>query len=308
VTIAAYQAAAYIGDAVESALGQTVPPCEVIVCDDGSTDDLAGALKRFGDAVTLLRREHAGEGAAKRAAAEAASGDFVVLLDADDVFLPRRLEELGEFAAERPDLDLLTTDAWVEVEGERIGRSYDDPSVFPIHDQLQRAIEANFVFGLAAVRRERLVSVGGFAASIPEVADWHCWIRILLTGAGAGLVYEPLAIYRVRKDSLSANRARHLRSRVSMLEQLVGDAEFTVADKERLLASIEFHRGRAEFEELRAAVASGAPGVRRAALRVARAGHPLPVRIKAVGTAVSPSLARRAILRRRDVGTAITPA
>src|SRR5690349_9961684 len=117
VAIAAYEAAAYIGEAVESALAQTLPPHEIIVADDGSADDIEGALAPFGEAVTLLRLPHAGEGAAKRAAAAAASGDFVVILDSDDLFLPERLESLGELAAARPDLDLLTTDAWVEGEG-----------------------------------------------------------------------------------------------------------------------------------------------------------------------------------------------
>lgn len=307
MAIAAYQAAAYVGEAVESVLAQTLPPHEVIVCDDGSTDDIAGALAEFGDKITLLRREHRGEGAAKCAAAEAATGDFVVLLDSDDVFLPGRLEALGEFAAERPDLDLLTTDAWVEVEGEREGRCYENPSEFPVEDQLSRAIEANFVFGLAAVRRDRLEAIGGFDASVPEVADWHCWIRILLTGAKAGLVYEPLAVYRVRRDSLSANRVRHLRSRVSMLERLAGSPTMAGSHRELLLRSTAHHRRRAEFEELRAELADGRPGARRAALRVACARHPPKVRLKAAVAVISPALARRVVARRAE-GPAISPA
>ena len=109
--MAAFQAAETIGEAVESALAQTLPPHEIIICDDGSTDDIGGAIARFGERVRLLRQEHRGPGAAKQTASEAASGEFVVVLDADDTFHPRRLEALGEAAAARPDLDLLTTDA-----------------------------------------------------------------------------------------------------------------------------------------------------------------------------------------------------
>ena len=126
VIVAAYQAAEVIGDAVGSALGQTVPPLEVIVCDDGSTDDLAGALAPFGDRVRLLRQANGGEAAAKNAAAAAASGDYVVVLDADDVFEPERLEALGACLAARPDLDLLTTDGWVELGGRRVRRVYHE--------------------------------------------------------------------------------------------------------------------------------------------------------------------------------------
>lgn len=296
VAIAAYEAAAYIGEAVESALAQTLPPHEIIVADDGSADDIEGALAPFGEAVTLLRLPHAGEGAAKRAAAAAASGEFVVILDSDDLFLPERLKSLGELAAARPDLDLLTTDAWVEVEGERVRRAYEDASAFPLEDQLRRMIDANFVFGLAAVRRSRLEAVGGFDATIVEVADWHCWIRLLLDGAAAGMVYEPLAVYRIRRESLSANRARHLRSRVTMLERLVGSPALSAAGvADELDRSLAHHRRRAELEELRVAVAEGSPEARRRALAVARSRHPLAIRAKAGLTALAPALAHRRV-------------
>jgi len=81
VAIAAYQAAETLGAAVESALSQTLPPLDVVVCDDGSTDDFAGAIAPFRDRVVLLRQENRGEAAAKNAAAAAASGEFVAFLE-----------------------------------------------------------------------------------------------------------------------------------------------------------------------------------------------------------------------------------
>jgi glycosyltransferase involved in cell wall biosynthesis len=75
VIIAAYQSAAVVADAVGSALEQTLAAREVVVCDDGSTDDPAAALAPFGDRVTLLRQENRGEAGAKNAAARAASGE-----------------------------------------------------------------------------------------------------------------------------------------------------------------------------------------------------------------------------------------
>lgn len=125
VIVAAYQAAATIGEALASAFAQTVLPHEVVVCDDGSTDALDAALAPFRDRIRLVRQENRGEGAAKNAAARAAGGDFVVILDADDVYLPERLEALGELAAVRPDLDVLTTDAMLELEGRELGRYYE---------------------------------------------------------------------------------------------------------------------------------------------------------------------------------------
>ncbi len=102
VVIAAYQAAEFIGNAIESALAQEPPPLEVIVSDDGSTDDLAAAAARFGDAVRLIRIEHGGKAAAKNAGAAVARGDFLAFLDADDRYLPGRLKAIAAAIEREP--------------------------------------------------------------------------------------------------------------------------------------------------------------------------------------------------------------
>src|SRR5919201_104516 len=132
--IAAYQAAEVIGDAIDSLLAQTLPPIEIIVCDDGSTDDLVGALAPYRDDITLIRKQNGGEASAKNAAARAASGEFIAILDADDIYLPDRLEALAELSIQRPDLDILTTDCLV-VDGRFVWKSYSDDYRFEIDDQ-----------------------------------------------------------------------------------------------------------------------------------------------------------------------------
>jgi hypothetical protein len=206
VVIAAYNAAATIGEALASAFAQTAPPQDVVVCDDGSTDDLLTATAPFADRITLLRQQNAGEGAAKNAGVRAATAEFAVFLDADDVFDPERLEALGELASARPDLDILTTDALLEVDGAVVRRCYDESWTFDVEDQRAAILERNFVFGLAAVRRERFLAVGGFETSLLYAADWDLWSRLILDGSRAGLVVVPLATYRLRSTSLSAQR------------------------------------------------------------------------------------------------------
>src|SRR5919109_1464927 len=75
--------------------GPTAPPHEVIVCDDGSTDDLEGALAPYRDRIVLVHKENGGGASALNAAAAGASGDFLVVLDSDDAYLPTRLEGIG---------------------------------------------------------------------------------------------------------------------------------------------------------------------------------------------------------------------
>ena len=165
----------------------------MIVCDDGSSDGTAAALAPFGDRVTVLTQHNRGEAGAKNTATRAASGDFVAILDADDVYLPERLEALGELAAARPDLDILTTDATLVAGGRPVRSVYDETWTFEVADQRRAILERNFIFGHVAVRREALLAAGGFDEAIRWTTDWDCWLRLIFAGSRAGLVDEPLA-------------------------------------------------------------------------------------------------------------------
>ena len=162
VAIAAYQAADTVGQAVASALAQTVPPVDVAVCDDGSTDEIDAALAQYRDRIVLVRQENRGEAAAKNAAARATSGEFVAFLDADDLYYPERLAALGELAASRPDLDVLTTNADLEVDGRVVGRYYPDIATFPAERQAEGVIASDSaIFGAVAIRRSVFEAAGG---------------------------------------------------------------------------------------------------------------------------------------------------
>ncbi|HXY28403.1 MAG TPA: glycosyltransferase family A protein, partial [Acidimicrobiales bacterium] len=98
VVVPVYQEAHLVGEAIESVLAQTVVPRQILVCDDGSTDDLASVLAAFGDRIRVLRQEHKGLAAARNLCLYHATGDFVTQCDADDVMLPRLIEAMGELA------------------------------------------------------------------------------------------------------------------------------------------------------------------------------------------------------------------
>jgi glycosyltransferase involved in cell wall biosynthesis len=92
VVVAAYNAQAYIAEAVESVLGQTISPDEVIVIDDGSTDGTRNALRPFGDRITLLAQNNSGQAVAVNKALAIAQGELIGFCDADDLWTPRKLE------------------------------------------------------------------------------------------------------------------------------------------------------------------------------------------------------------------------
>ena len=109
VIIPAYNSGPLVEEAIGSALAQTRPPAEVVVIDDGSTDDTAERLARFGPPVRVIRQANGGVSAARNRGLAAATGAFVAFLDADDVWHPDKLRRQLEAFAKRPELGLLGT-------------------------------------------------------------------------------------------------------------------------------------------------------------------------------------------------------
>ena len=308
--IAAYDAADTISDAVESLLVQTVKATEIVICDDGSHDDLAAALAPFHDRITLVRQEHGGEGAAKNTGAfHAGRGDFIVFLDADDTFLPERLEALGELAAARADLDILTTDAFLEVDGRVVRRCYEAGWTFEVENQRGAILERNFVFGHAAVRRTRFLESGGFDRSIRYGTDWDLWCRMVLDGSRIGLVDEPLARYRLRPSSLSANRGELLEGRCRVLERAASRTDLTPDERNRVQAALATEQRRALLTRAGTALRERSPEARRLAIRVARTPSlPAGTRARAALAALAPRVASRRLASVAEFAGDVGPA
>jgi glycosyltransferase involved in cell wall biosynthesis len=300
VIVAAYQVADVIGEALDSIRSQTLPPLEVIVCDDGSTDNLEQALAPYRDEIVFVRKENGGEASAKNAAAAVAKGDFVAILDADDVYLAHNLEALSALARLRPDLDILTTDGLIVANGVQVRRVYDRSWRFEVEDQRRAILQRNFVFGLAAVRRERLFEHGGFDESIRWTTDWDLWLRMILTGSSAGCVDEPLALYRLRETSLTAQRRELLLGKLSTLQKALANPALREEERPVLEASLRSYRGDLSLLDLRAAVAAGEAGTTRRALLLLRAREPARRRRLELAIIASAPRVARHILRRRE--------
>jgi glycosyltransferase involved in cell wall biosynthesis len=303
VVIPAYQAADVVGDAVASVLDQTARPYEVIVCDDGSTDGTGDVVAAFSD-VTLLRKENGGPASARNAAVAAASGDFVVLLDADDVYLPDRLRLLGELAAERPDLDVLATDAYLEAGGETVGL-FSNFNPFPVDDQRIAVLERCFVFA-PAIRKSRLMAVGGFDEQLRTSDDWDCLIRVVVSGGRVGLVDAPLMRYRLREGGVTSARVPVLRERVTLFEKTRRDERLDERERAAAERLLRGHRNELELAEIEAELLAGGHPRRRLLGVVRGEGFSAATRAKAAAAIVSPGSARRR-LRSRDSVRLVAP-
>jgi hypothetical protein len=297
VVIAVHNGAKTIAEAIDSALAQTIAPFQLIVCDDGSTDRTDAAVEPYRDRLTYLRKEHGGVASARNAALEIATGEFFAVLDADDVYRPERLEALTELAMARPDLDILCTDAVLERDGRVVDR-FSAACPFDVVDQKAAILERCFC-GWPAVRRETLVAAGGFDESLRTGEDWECAIRLIHSGAGAGLVEEPLYCYRVQGETLTSDRIGTLRDRVRILER-VGDAyPLTQSQRQALARSLEAQRIALALTEAEAALRSRSADARGLALAAARShGLTMRARAAAVAAAIAPRAAGRLLDRR----------
>jgi glycosyltransferase involved in cell wall biosynthesis len=296
IVIPAYQAAGTVGDAVRSALAQTRPAHEVIVVDDGSTDDVARALSEFDGQITLIRKEHGGAASALNTGLQVAMGEFVAILDADDVYHPRRIEAMAELAASRPDLDIVTTDVRFVVDGQAAGR-FNVSTPFEIVDQRRAILNACFVGGSPGIRLSRLRAIGGFDESFKTGQDWDCAIRLILDGAVAGLVDEPYLEYHLHADSLTTNRVAALWDRVRVLEKAAQNTALREDERPELARSLLRHRTRAALVEADFALSRGDAARSRLLQLAASRGVTTRARALLAVAALAPQVARRWVPR-----------
>jgi hypothetical protein len=297
VVIAAYNAAETIAEAIESVLSQTLPPLEVIVCDDGSTDATVAALEPYLDRIVCIGKSRGGAASARNAALQHARGDFLAVLDADDAYLPERLEALTELAVTRPDLDILCTDAFLEVDRRPVA-TFSEGCAFETADQ-RTAILARCFCVAPAYRRMKLIDVGGFDESLRTGEDWECVIRLVCSGAVAGAVDEPLYRYRFHDRSLTSDRIRTLRDRVALLEHVGKTQALDKRERVVLASSLAAQKAYLALTETEEALRSRSGDARRRALSVAR----MPAvgfrsRAAVLAAVLAPEAAARALERR----------
>jgi hypothetical protein len=291
IVITAYEAAETIAGAVGSALDQTLPAHEVIVVDDGSSDKLADALEPFGERITLVRKPNGGGASARNAGAAAASGEFMAILDADDTYEPGRIEALSALARERPDLDLLATDAGFVIDGVTVG-TFLEHNAFPTEGQRQAIFESCFPSGWPAVRLSALTAISGFDEEMRIAYDWDCWLRMILHGSAVGMIAEPLYNYVLHGGSLASGRSASLRERVALLAKAERNPDLRPDERRPLEQALRRHRTAAARAALQGSLEEG--GSRSASVKVALSGAADPrTRVLALLAAASPALVRR---------------
>ncbi len=288
-----------VGGAVRSVLAQTLAPYEIVICDDGSPDDLDAGLGELREHVRIVRKENGGTGSALNAAAAAATGDYLVQLDVDDAFCPRRLEAVAAVLAARPDVDIITGDALIEY-GDRVIATMGRLNPPALTGGRETMLERNWIPWPAA-RRSLVLQEEGWDLRFKVFEDWDRWLRLVLAGAVVAYVHEPLYRWRLSPESRSSvSRVAHCEDLVLMTEKALAGSNLSAAER-RLAESLLSRRRRSLLRaRARDAILDGAPDARRRSLDLlVGGGFDRATRAKAALGALSPGLAAR-VLERRD--------
>lgn len=228
VVIPAYNCAPYVGQAIRSVLRQSVGwrNLDILVLDDGSADATAAVVRRFGSAVRFVQLNHGGVAKARNAGIEFARAPTVAFLDADDYWMPHRLEHaLALLHTERR--IIVNTEFYTETAGVRSGEPYYRSRglrcLFEMSaaSQLAFALEDNFINSMVVAPHRALLEAGGFNPALRYGEDWDLWLRLLSGGYAARLVHSPCAVYRYKRPGATTTRhdAAMARDRIAVLQK-----------------------------------------------------------------------------------------
>lgn len=219
VVVPAKNASAYLSVAIKSLLDQTIPPQEILVVDDGSTDNTTQIATSFGPPVLLLSTKGAkGASAARNTGIRGASCEFVAFLDADDICRPERIERHLVSFRQSPRAALSFVDVvYVDSTGSELGPpvAYEEFSQESFSGQLfvrNRIITTSAVM----VRRSVLLEMNGFDEEISHNEEYDLWLRIALRYPVAH-VASALVLYRLHATNISRDREKQLENEIKAL-------------------------------------------------------------------------------------------
>lgn len=204
IVIPCYNAGELLREAVDSALAQTHADTEVVVVDDGSTDPRTAEVlaSLAGPRVTVIRQANAGPAAARNRAIAAATGEFILPLDADDRFDPTYAAKALAEMQRDPSLGIVYCDAMKFGAESGIWK-------LPAFSLREMAVD-NVIFCSSLFRKADWAAVGGYRESLRHgMEDYEFWLRILSLGRGVAKIPEPLFFYRIQESSRTTQFMEH---------------------------------------------------------------------------------------------------
>mgnify|MGYP001574818795 CR=1 FL=1 len=200
VIIPSYNQQDYLADAIDSALGQTVP-CEIIVVNDGSTDNSLTIAQKY-EGIKLVNQVNKGLSSARNAGIMNATGDYILFLDADDILLPTCVERIIE-TIESTGADIVSPSF------KEFGVRNTQIILMP-NPQIEDFKTGNRIGYCSAVKREALLEVGGYSSRMTfGFEDYALWFDLLSRGKKIVTIPEILWLYRTKENSMINDAMAH---------------------------------------------------------------------------------------------------
>jgi glycosyltransferase involved in cell wall biosynthesis len=212
VVVPAYNCARYVAEALRSALEQQYNPVEIIVVNDGSTDDTPEVIRTFGDRITLINQSNAGAAAARNAAIEKARGDYIAFLDSDDLWLPGKLAAQVSYLEAHPEIGMVYS-AWSEWRTDSTGQ-FEPPAqpgkaiTVAIDPMTSGWLYNRLLLGCiihtttVMIRSEIVKQVGTFDVSLRRGQDYDYWLRVSRV-TPIHKLQNRLSLYRIHGESIT---------------------------------------------------------------------------------------------------------
>lgn len=219
VIIPCYNVEKYVRQCLDSVLAQTCTTIEIIVVNDGSTDKTGDVLEEYAQKDTrihVIQKENAGLAAARNTGMQVATGEYMVLLDSDDVMLPTKIAQQLVWMEEHPTHEIIYSDLYHFWDGTskiyRLAIAQISPDVY------QGLIHGNFINpNTVCMKRSVYDRIGGFDEALRSAEDWEYWLRAAKSGIVIAYQPEVLTLYRMRSNGLSADRVTMCETALSVL-------------------------------------------------------------------------------------------
>ncbi len=225
VIIPAYNCDRYIKDAIASVFAQTYTDYELIIVDDGSTDDTAQIIKSYGDRINYIYQSNQGVAQARNTGLAAAKGKYIAFLDQDDFFYPQKLASQVELMEQKPHLGMIGS-GWDIVNSQ--GKALD--TVRPWSESRELDIQDIIVWkpvflGAMLFSHAWLKQTYGFDPRLEQTPDVDLVLRLAAIGCPAYWMKDGTVAYRQHESNASGNTLLQAQELNSMLERFFSDSK-----------------------------------------------------------------------------------
>ncbi|OZC37242.1 hypothetical protein B9Q17_03740 [Marinobacter vinifirmus] len=208
VIIPTFNCYSTLRSAIESALSQTYKNIEVIVIDDGSSDETPSIISSYINSIIYIKQENRGVAEARNVGVRSSNGEWIAFLDADDIWDENKLErQFSKMNDEGNSWSYTDTRFVGGVNSGRLDSEFTKKHTGSVFNEL---LTNNFIStSTVLLKKSKFHNAGGFDTTLPAIEDWELWVRISSKNA-VSYVDQPLTTYRVHKKSTSRNTRKVL--------------------------------------------------------------------------------------------------